>query len=114
MEEDNYLTYERGERVANEEFNASGLSTIGLMYLSDYVYANKWINKDYTELTIVPNVSDINKVFCINYNSETKANTINGDCLTTSEYDVRPVMYLKNKLVVLSGTGTESDPYIIK
>lgn len=124
-----YYDYERGEVIANKDFNTNGLSSIGLMYISDYQYAEKWIKKPYTELTITPNTSDEMKLFCINYYEKNEKtvndegleeeitvpiNELSSNCLVTDETDVRPVMYLENKLIIASGIGTEEDPYIVK
>ena len=122
-EKETYYTYERGTLIADETFNASGKSTIGLMYLSDYEYANPWLKKNYNELTVVPNSSDKELMFCIKYSEETKIeneeetiiskNDIASDCKVTEAIDVRPVMYLENKLYIESGTGSETDPYTL-
>lgn len=121
---EDYYKYERGNYIANEGFNKEGKSSIGLMYLSDYVGSETWLKTNVTEYTIMPNSSDETKVFCINYkedkvveNNEEKivsTNTISSDCNVKTETDVRPVMYLQNKLVVASGAGSLEDPYIIK
>lgn len=123
-EKETYYKYEKGTLIADETFNASGKSTIGLMYLSDYEYASSWIKKNYNELTIVPNTSDKESMFCIKYSEEKKLenneetiiskNDIALDCKVTEEIDVRPVMYLDNTLTIESGTGLETDPYILK
>lgn len=124
-----YYDYERGELIANEKFNANGVSKIGLMYISDYNYAENWIKKPYTELTITPNTSDEKSLFCVNYreeiekkiNDEGKEEEINkpinelaSNCDVSKEFDIRPVMYLENKLVIESGIGTLEEPYIVK
>ncbi len=115
-----YYNYERGNALAQEGFNASGPSTIGLMYLSDYIYAENWLKTNVTEYTIVPNTSDATKVFCITYTEDNSTeesagiNSISSDCSVNEEQNVRPVMYVDNKLVIESGTGTVNDPYIIK
>lgn len=119
-----YYDYERGELIALDTFNKSGKSMIGLMYLSDYEYASSWLNKNFNEFTIVPNISFEDTVFCINYkedksineNNEEIVNKINeiATCKVNEENNVRPVMYVVNKLVIESGLGTEIEPYIIK
>lgn len=123
-EKETYYNYERGTLIADESFNASGKTIIGLMYLSDYEYAAKWINKNYNELTIVPNIKDKESMFCIKYTEEKKMenekeiivpkNEITLDCKVSAETDVRPVMFIENNLIIDSGTGTEADPYIVK
>lgn len=119
-----YYNYERGELISLDTFNISGKSTIGLMYLSDYEYANNWLRKNFNELTIVPNTSSEDTVFCINYKEEKTANENNEEvinqineissCKVNEENNVRAVMYVSNNLVIGSGTGTEVDPYVIK
>lgn len=119
-----YFDYERGTLLADAEFNVSGKSSIGLMYLSDYEYANSWLNKPFNEITIVPNTKDKENMFCIKYTEEKKQeneeeiiiskNEISSDCKVSEEIDVRPVMYIDNKLIIESGTGLETDPYIVK
>lgn len=122
-DKETYYTYERGNLIAKEEFNASGKSSIGLMYLSDYTYAENWLKKNYNEISIVPNTSNEELMFCIKYSEEKKLdnedeiiitkNEIASDCKVTEEIDVRPVIYLDNKLIIESGTGSETDPYIV-
>ena len=119
-----YFDYERGTLIADAEFNVSGKSSIGLMYLSDYEYASAWMNKSFDEITIVPNTKDKENMVCIKYIEEKKQeneeeiiiskNEISSDCKVTEEIDVRPVMYIDNKLIIESGTGLETDPYIVK
>jgi len=119
-----YFDYERGTLIADAEFNVSGKSSIGLMYLSDYEYASAWMNKSFDEITIVPNTKDKEIMFCIKYIEEKKQeneeeiiiskNEISSDCKVSEEIDVRPVMYIDNKLIIESGTGLETDPYIVK
>jgi len=124
-----YYDYERGEVIAKEEFNTSGLSSIGLMYISDYNYAESWLKKPYTELTITPNTSDETLLFCINYREEKEEiinelgnkeeitkpiNELIANCNVNTEYDIRPVMYLENNLIIESGIGSIEDPYIVQ
>jgi len=119
-----YFDYERGTLIADAEFNVSGKSSIGLMYLSDYEYASAWMNKSFDEITLVPNTKDKENMFCIKYTEEKKQeneeeiiiskNEISSDCKVSEEIDVRPVMYIDNKLIIESGTGLETDPYIVK
>jgi len=124
-----YYDYERGTIISNEQFNASGLSSIGLMYISDYNYAENWLKKPYTELTITPNSSDESSLFCINYREEKEEiinelgkkeeitkpiNELISNCNVNSEYDIRPVMYLENILIIESGNGSIEEPYIVK
>ena len=125
-----FYSAERGTTVY------SGRSTtytgyIGLMYPSDYGYSvlsssctrttnlgdygksacggQSWLLKESSEGTLTPYSSSDKKVFLIDY--QANLNDINGAFDTRK---IRPVVYLKSSVVVLSGTGSASDPYIIR
>lgn len=105
------------------------MGKVGLMYISDYAYASDFnICKDYVsnyyknincygsnwllytggkQLTLFSNSSSLTHTFNINLNGE----------LTNSYASdfgvVRPVLYLRSNVYVLSGDGTKTNPYII-
>ena len=99
---------------------------VGLMYPSDFGYAagndcvintapydyagdchNKnWLYRDDVERTMTSNASDANNVWYVYYGNA-------GDGTPTYPVSSRPVFYLDKDVVITSGTGTSSDPYII-
>lgn len=98
---------------------------VGLMYVSDYLFAgvpsswsntngttsNNWLNIDKSggyEWTITKNKSNGSGVYRIN--SSGKVESVN---ISTSVYaKVRPVVYLNNStMTVGTHSGTQSDPY---
>ena len=101
---------------------------VGLMYPSDYGYAagndcvtntapydydNGCRNKDWLyrinryEWTMTPNASGTKYVWSVLYGYARNADTCN-------PYGARPTFYLKSDISVTDGTGTSSDPYIVK
>ena len=96
---------------------------VGLMYASDYLYAtdltkcisngfsynnstcypNDWLNKE-AELTITPSFQNATDMLSINGNKIESTNL---------SLKIRPVVYLNSNINILSGNGTEKNPYII-
>lgn len=112
---------ERGnESCTSSIMNGTGSvqSNIGLMYLSDYLYAStypgtesrgssmyNWLFKG-SEFTITPasiNSASFYYVFYVGY--------ISSD--TNSNYAIRPTFYLKSDVKIIDGVGTFDKPYII-
>lgn len=98
-------------------------SKIGLMYISDYMYAaspkywiynelnidNNWLYNNNWEYTITRFVEE-------NHYNEVAAIALDGDIssiLVSSLAKVRPVFYLNNNVKLVNGDGTISNPYII-
>ncbi len=106
---------------------------IGLMYVSDYMYAvnpsgwtklgydssntlndyrsikdSNWMYMGFVDWTISHRSDSINSSFCISGNGNTCYDTING-------FDgIRPVFYLNTDVQIYEGyAGTQSDPYRI-
>ncbi len=121
--------YERGTTVPSGN-QTSWTGKIGLMYTSDYGYAvpatncaryipmdaynnpnctlNNWIyGQQGEEWTITPDSDDVNAVFIVYSNGTVES--------SFPEYGtlIRPVLYLDNNTYVISGNGSETDPYII-
>ena len=84
---------------------------IGLMYASDYGYAmnngykNNWLFTKGYEWTMTARSSS-NPVYVISNGGLNNGNAYNG-------YAVRPVLYLKSNVYVISGDGSEGNPYKI-
>ncbi len=119
-----FYEYERGTSVISGR-PTSDTGAIGLMYPSDYGYAaspsewtvslssynnsttvsNNWLYLGSTEWTIMPYSSNSIRSFCV----------FNGGYLYIHDvynvFDVRPVFYLKNNVVIVSGDGTSTNPY---
>ena len=118
-----FYSAERGTTVySGRPTTATGY--IGLMYPSDYGYSvlasscartttsacggQSWLLKQGYEWTMTPTSSSSSYVFFVNGNASlSNSGAYNGSA-------VRPVAYLKSSVVVLSGTGSISDPYIIR
>ncbi len=126
----NSYIMERGFKVYNCDNNNCGgaretkVNTfVGLMYASDYLYAtdltkcffdasmynnsdcysNDWLNKE-PEYTITP--SSVN-------GTDTYGIIDNRLIPTKSNLKIRPVVYLKKNIAILSGIGTKDKPYTI-
>ena len=113
------------ESYSNEIATRTISNYIGLMTASDYAYAgsNNWHNQS---MSSIASGSRYNWLFSqssewtsIQYKSNTtQALMIDYDgsmnkYVTRNGKSVRPVVYLDESVYVISGTGTESDPYII-
>ena len=124
-----FYSDERGTTVySGRPTTATGY--IGLMYPSDYGYSvlssscsrttnlnsyntsscggQSWLLKQGYEWTMTPISSSSFNLFFVDYNATLNYN------YASDGYVVRPVAYLKSSVVVLSGTGSAADPYIIR
>ena len=105
--------------------DASVISKMGLMYLSDYLYASgyysstdtttqgadyysnkNWLYKGY-EWTQTPYASDANRVWLVGSGSA-------GRNLATFSFWWRPSLYLKSDIKISGGYGTYNNPYILE
>ena len=105
--------------------DASVTSKMGLMYLSDYLYASgyysssdtttqgqnyfgnkNWLYKGY-EWTLTPYASGAYVVWYVNY-----GNANNGT--SSNPYGSRPAFYLKSDIKISGGFGTYNNPYILE
>ncbi len=118
-------------------YDASTTSKIGLMYVSDYLYASSyfadiatttasseyygnknWLYKGY-EWTITPIADSYDVVFVVNYFGSVLPKNMNGlggfmfTSITRNANGVRPTFYLKSNVNVTGGTGTFDDPYTL-
>ena len=123
-----FYGYERGETVySGRPTTATGY--IGLMYPSDYGYSvlssscarttnlgsyskstcggQSWLLKDGYEWTMTPRSSFSNRVFYVNYYAYLYYN------LANLGFAVRPTAYLKSSVYIISGDGSEANPYVI-
>ena len=99
---------------------------IGLMYLSDYLYASSyytnsdtttqgtgyfgnknWLYKGYSEWTLTPYASYANRVWTVSGGSANYAPA-------GSPYSARPNFYLKSTVSISGGDGTFANPYLIE
>ena len=123
-----FYSYERGTTVySGRPTTATGY--IGLMYPSDYGYSvlssscarttnlgsyskstcggQSWLLKNGYEWTMTPSSSISNSVFYVNiYAYISYYNASNGIA-------VRPTAYLKSSVYIVSGDGSEANPYVI-
>ena len=123
-----YLCERGGNSCTGANSGAYSTTTdakIGLMYLSDYLYASSyytssdtttqtahyfgnknWLYKDY-ERTLTPNASGPNRVWTVEYGSA-------DDYAASNPYSARPTFYLKSTVSISGGDGTFANPYIIE
>ena len=104
-------------------YDASTTSKIGLMYVSDYLYASSyyedtatdnassryygnknWLYKGY-ELTLTPQSDNDANIFIVNSASDIYTHKVH------DSNSIRPSFYLKSNVIVTGGTGTFDDPY---
>ncbi len=123
----NVYHYERGYKGENN--NAYWLGAVGLMYPSDYGYAtssdkcekesmyhwneleyqdcfsSNWLHSGKDEWLLTPIVNNdiyISSIYNLGYVSYTNVTEANA---------VRPVLYLKKDVKIISGAGTKEDPF---
>ena len=133
-----FYTRERGTTVYSGH-STSWIGKVGLMYPSDYGYAtsggsstnrnsclakelynwdssgysdcknNDWMyNSNIWQWTMSPRADRSTFVFSVNYTG-----FVNGTYAYYAPFAVRPVVYLKSTIKVISGSGTTSSPYIL-
>ena len=130
LSKQNFYLCERGQYDGCTSANSGAYATsttakIGLMYVSDYMYASgyynstsnmtgtssyygnqNWLYKGY-EWTITPRSNNSSSAFSVdNYGNV-------DNFYTDSGFGARPTFYLKSSVYVTGGTGTFSDPYTI-
>ena len=83
---------------------------VGLMSVADMIYANGWLHSlELSFWTISPRVrSDDSRLVWVSYYGLS-----NNDCVR-HQYIVFPSLYLNSTVEIVSGSGTETSPYIIK
>ena len=104
---------------------------IGLPYATDWAYASgndicevnmrskdssnkyiclndNWMSKGEEYWTLSPRASNVNGIWMVSNFVSVWANS------ASSPYALHPSIYLKNNVQIISGTGTSSDPYILK
>lgn len=111
-----YSTSTSGKTQYDKEKKSQTSTTlkIGLMYASDYGYAmnstndykNNWLFTKCYEWTMTAYNSDTNPVRVVNSGGLSYTFSYGG-------YAVRPVLYLKSNVYVISGDGSEGNPYKI-
>lgn len=130
LSREGFYMCERGQYEGCTNENLGGYSSsinakIGLMYVSDYLYASgyygsnsttisnsnsfgsqNWLYNGY-EWTITPKPNSINRVFYI----DRVGNIYNN--FSYFGFGIRPTFYLKSSVYVTGGTGTFDDPYTI-
>ncbi len=109
--------------LLNELNNTSVIrNKVGLMYISDYVYANSntnwnknvnsynssnnWLFKS-NDYFITKNSSTSNSVYFLNTSGAIASTNV------ISSYSLRPVLYLKTNVLFQTGNGSLSSPYRI-
>lgn len=120
---------ERDQLMIYSGNNASATGNVGLMYASDYGYSvlasscgrnavlgtyntsecggSAWLNKDLSLWTLTPISSSSSGSSLIGPNGYMIVNK------TTMGNNIRPVLYLKSNVKILSGNGSIENPYSI-
>ena len=97
------------------------VNSIALMYVSDYGYAasdeckstlenydtckdDNWLFLGSTEYFVTPYGVSANQVYV-------GGTSVGGECVDGNKYAVRPVLYLKPNIKIISGNGTSDNPY---
>lgn len=123
-----YYSFERGSMVYSKN-PTSWVGNIALMYPSDYGYAtdlntckttlrsystsntcvtDNWLYVNGHQWTLTPSTSDSIKVYGAWQDGSAY------DYPPANAYLIRPVAYLKPSTIIVSGTGTKADPFILK
>ena len=108
-------------------YDATTTANIGLIYVSDYLYASSyfadasttnadslyygnknWLFKGY-EWTITPRANNASYAFYVNR----IGNVSNSDYSASLSHGVRPTFYLKSNVNVTGGSGTFDNPYTL-
>ena len=91
----------------------SNKNDCGTFYLNEYNFHtcsnSNWMYDSYDWWTLSPNTDWSHRVFFVS----TDGGDISDRSADSTPYSYRPALYLSSKLK-LSGSGTQSDPYIIK
>jgi len=131
-----FYTVERTNTSKFTDNVATITAPIGLMYASDYGYAapaacddtniesfsssitinnvattcavHDWLKSNFYEWTITHHSSTSFRVFSLS-----NSGNLIGNYPACNGYVTRPVLYLDSSVYYLSGTGTQTDPYII-
>ena len=128
-----YYSFERGEEVYGDR-STEWIGNIGLIYPSDYAYAyangvddkcfkdsyncetsiptNGWLYKKDSQLTISPFVTNPHGAFLVN--STGYIGTYSYLSHVVYSVGVRPTIYLKSDIQIISGTGSQEAPYQLK
>ena len=77
---------------------------------------NNWLHKGLSEYTITPSINQFSpssdsEVFCISYDNVFQTCYVSYG--NTSGHNFSPVVYLSSNVKITSGTGSESDPYVL-
>ena len=131
LSKQNFYLCERGQYDGCTSANSGAYATsttakIGLMYVSDYMYASgyynstntttgtssyygnqNWLYKGY-EWTITPRSNSSSYAFSVYIDGYVRNNGY-----ASLGFGARPTFYLKSSVYVTGGTGTFSDPYTI-
>ena len=132
---DDYYNYERGTSVYDCNINDGACpratvwqGKVGLIYSSDYAYAtdlnlcseegivysntncknNNWLFSESIQWNITSYFHTGYHTFIIDENSSI------GTGRVFNPYAVKPVVYLKSDITITEGSGTSSDPYILR
>ena len=119
-------TYKTAANYYTQEIatHATSTSKIGLMYASDWGYAIEGYTRVLGDSGRPWSSSDKNWLFSNGYEWTMSAHTSSYPLLATNSgylfggayscgFSIRPVLYLKSSVYVVSGTGTKVDPYRI-
>ena len=89
------------------DFNACTTTLYG--YDSSGCYNNDWLYNSANQWLLTPDPSDSTGAWTV----PSAGNVNNGDNVK-SAYGVRPVFFLNSELGIVSGDGSESNPYVVR
>ena len=132
---DDFYNYERGTTVYNCSTNdgacpraTTWTGKIGIIYSSDYLYStdlsickengygsdipscynNNWMFIPGHQWTMSPSITSSYYVYLNNTSGHVNADN------ASYPLSVRPVLYLKSNIIITGGSGTSSNPYILR
>lgn len=101
---------ERSETISSVMTSHLWTGAIGLAYPSDYKYNGSWLrssNSSSAHWTMTPNTSGTSGVLMVLPTGAINNASASGTTAAT------PVLYLKEKVIIVDGTGDSEDPYIL-
>ena len=113
-----YYDYENYKNVQDETLRTIvGLPTVGEMFSGNDIDSDE--NRTFVDINTIENSNVSGYFWTMNrYSSDrvrdiNKAGYLSLHFITTSEYYIRPVMFLKNNLEFTGGDGTAQNPYTL-
>ena len=80
-------------------------------------YLNFYDGPSWTNTRVYEEITEDNQEKVLDTNTNTKIYSVSSTIKASSqeeELNIRPVLYLKSRMLITSGTGTMEDPYIVE